>query len=272
MSGDCNFIAQALERLRARRPLVHNITNYVVMNFTANTLLSLGASPLMAHAEEEVAELANITNALVVNIGTLSTPWVKAMFLAARAARAKNIPIVFDPVGSGATSFRTLTSRRFVEEIKPTVLRANASEILSFAAQGSGGKGVDATHTVEQARVTAIALARKYGITVAVTGAEDFISDGHREARVNNGDPLMSYITGSGCAASAITAAFCAVEPDAFKAAVAALTVLDIAGECAASDKPRPGTFMIKLLDELNAIDASRIQTMSRVSIAACRG
>jgi len=261
-------IERALANVRSQRPLVHNITNYVVMNSTANALLALGAAPVMAHAIEEVEELAALAGALVINIGTLSTPWIESMFAAARVARSHHVPIVFDPVGAGATRLRTDTSRRFVSEIKPDVIRGNASEILSLGGAGVAGKGVDAAHTVPEARVTAVELARHHGVTVAVTGAEDYVTDGRREARVANGHPLMARVTGTGCAASALTGAFCAVERDAFVAATAALVVFGLAGERAAEGNPRPGTFQIRLLDALDEVDGARIRGHARVATA----
>ncbi len=260
--------ARLLAAVRAQRPLIHNITNYVVMNSTANALLALGASPVMAHAIEEVAELAALSGALVVNIGTLSSPWIDAMFTAARAARSHHVPVVFDPVGAGATRLRTDTSRRFIEEIRPQVIRGNASEILALGGAACGGKGVDASHTVLQARAAAIALARHLGATVAVTGAEDYVTDGRREARVANGHALMSRVTGTGCAASALTGAFCAVERDAFLAATVALVVFGLAGERAAEGDPRPGTFQVRLVDALDEIDGARICARARVTIS----
>ncbi len=262
--------AGALDRVRTVRPLVHNITNYVVMNSTANALLSLGASPVMAHAVEEVEELASIAGALVINIGTLSGPWIEAMVRAGRAAKAAGVPVVFDPVGAGATRLRTETSVRILREVAPSVIRGNASEILALGAAGGGGKGVDASHTVDQARATAAELARTWGAVVAVTGAEDFVTDGRTGVRVANGHPLMARITGTGCAATAVTGAFCAVEPDRLAAAVAALIVFGIAGEMASAGAPRPGTFQVKLLDALDEISAVTVRSQSRVRSDTC--
>lgn len=268
--GDLTAAAErALEQIRARRPLVHNITNYVVMNTTANALLSLGASPVMAHAPEEVEALASIAGALVLNIGTLSGPWIESMFKAGRAARANGVPIVLDPVGAGATPLRTETARRMVGELRPTVVRGNASEILAVAGGGTAGRGVDALHTVDQARAAAVGLARAKGVVVAVTGAEDFVTDGRRSVRVANGHPLMARVTGTGCAASALTGAFCAVEPDACTAAAATLIVFGIAGELAARGDPRPGTYQVRLIDALDEVGAGHLRSMTRATVSA---
>jgi hydroxyethylthiazole kinase len=257
-----------LEKIRREHPLVHNITNYVVMNVTANALLALGALPVMAHAVEEVEEMVGLANALVINIGTLSQPWIDSMVRAVRAARDRSIPIVLDPVGAGATRFRTETARRIIGEAPVAVLRGNASEILAVAGQKGITRGVESVHGAEDARLAARDLARTYGIVVAVTGAEDFVTDSSRTARISNGHPLMGRITGTGCTASAITAAFCAAETDAFAAAIGALVTFGIAGELAALPNPGPGSFQVGLLDALDAIDGAIIKERARVAFS----
>ena len=257
-----------LEKIRREHPLVHNITNYVVMNFTANALLALGASPVMAHAIEEVEEMVGLANALVINIGTLSQPWIDSMVKAARAARDRSIPIVLDPVGAGATRFRTEAARRLMDEAPVAVLRGNASEILAVAGQKGITRGVESVHGVEEARLAARDLAKTYGTVVAVTGAEDFVTDGLRMARISNGHPLMGRVTGTGCTASAITGAFCAAETDAFAAAIGALVIFGIAGELAALPNPGPGSFQVGLLDALDAIDGAIIRERARVAFS----
>jgi hydroxyethylthiazole kinase len=257
-----------LEKIRREHPLVHNITNYVVMNFTANALLALGASPVMAHAVEEVEEMVGLANALVINIGTLSQPWIDSMVRAARAARARSIPIVLDPVGAGATRFRTETSRRLIGEAPVAVLRGNASEILAVAGQKGITRGVDSVHGAEDAWMAARDLAKTYGTVVAVTGAEDFVTDGVRVARISNGHPLMGRVTGTGCAASAITGAFCGAETDAFAAAIGALVTFGIAGELAALPNTGPGSFQVGLLDALDAIEGAAIRARARVAFS----
>lgn len=262
------MISRMLDTLRQKRPLVHNITNFVVMNFTANALLSLGASPVMAHAPEEVEEMAALAGALVINIGTLSTPWVDSMFLAARAAQKRSIPIVLDPVGAGATRFRTETARRLLDELPITVVRGNASEILALGGDTTGTRGVDAVHGAEAARSVASELAERRNTVVAVTGVEDFVTDGLRGYIISNGHALMGRVTGTGCAASAITGAFCAVEPDALMAVTGALVTFGLAGERAARSNPRPGTFQTLLLDALDEIDGTILQEGVRIRIA----
>jgi hydroxyethylthiazole kinase len=240
-----------LTRIREEKPLVHNITNYVVMNFTANTLLAMGASPVMAHAPNEVEEMVSLARALVINIGTLSDPWIEAMLLAGRKANSKGLPIVFDPVGSGATSLRTGTTRRIVQELKLAIIRGNASEILSIGSSGTVTKGVDSLHDVDQVAEMAKATARQTGAVVAVTGKVDLITDGTRVIRCRNGHALMGHVTGMGCAATATIAAFAAVTPDAMEAAAAGLAFFGLAGEMAAATAQAPGSFMVALIDAL---------------------
>jgi hydroxyethylthiazole kinase len=253
-------LKKLLTRIREEKPLVHNITNYVVMNFTANTLLAMGASPVMAHAPNEVEEMVSLARALVINIGTLSDPWIEAMLLAGRKANSKGLPIVFDPVGSGATSLRTGTTRRIVQELKLAIIRGNASEILSIGSSGTVTKGVDSLHDVDQVAEMAKATARQTGAVVAVTGKVDLITDGTRVIRCRNGHALMGHVTGMGCAATATIAAFAAVTPDAMEAAAAGLAFFGLAGEMAAATAQAPGSFMIALIDALYNMTPEELQ------------
>jgi hydroxyethylthiazole kinase len=251
--------AALLDRVRQNRPLVHNITNYVAMDITANALLALGASPAMIHAMEEAGEFAAIADAVVINIGTLSTPWVAAMEQAAARARDLGKPWVLDPVGAGATRFRTDTARRLIA-LRPTVVRGNATEILALAEGIAGKRGVDASHGTNEARGAALDLARRSGCIVAMTGAVDLVTDGERVQEIGNGHPLMTRVTAVGCTASALVGAFLAVEPkDAVTAATAALTVLGIAGERAAEDTAGPGSFRVNLMDSLYTLDTESV-------------
>ncbi len=258
--------ADALRDLRLKRPLVHNITNYVVMDVSANALLAIGASPVMAHALEEVEEMVGLADALVLNIGTLSSRWVDAMLAAGRAARGRGIPIVLDPVGAGATRYRTETALRILEDARPAVVRGNASEILSLVRAGGATKGVDSSRGVEEACEAALSLARRSAAVVAVTGPEDFLTDGRREIRVANGHDLMGRVTGTGCVASALTAAFAAVSSDALLAAASALVVFGICGELAAAGEPRPGSFRTRLIDALDEVSPEIVRARARVT------
>jgi hydroxyethylthiazole kinase len=255
-----------LAALRAKAPLVHNITNYVAMDISANVLLAIGASPAMVHAIEEVEEFVSFSSALVVNIGTLSPSWIDAMVKAARRARERSIPWVLDPVGAGATALRNEAVARLIAE-KPTLIRGNASEILAVAgAAGAAGKGVDSGNSSDEARAPAIALARATGAVVIVSGAVDVITDGQRVAALANGDALMTRVTAVGCALSAVVAGFAAAVKDPFEAGVAATAVYGVAGELAAATAAGgPATFRSNFLDLLARLDGDTVARTLRV-------
>ncbi len=255
----------ALESLRRERPLIHNITNYVVMNSTANALLAIGASPAMVHAVEEAAELAVISRALVVNIGTLSESWVRAMREATASAQQSGVPWVLDPVGVGATSYRNRVAAELARA-RPAVIRANASEVLALAgAAGAETKGVDSTRGSDAALEAARQLARAHDTTVAVTGATDYVTDGERVVAIDNGHPMMALVTGMGCTATALVGAFLAVERDPVLAATAALVALGIAGQRAAERSSGPGSMQVALLDALYGLDQRTVVAMARL-------
>jgi len=250
-----------LEKIRKEKPLVHNITNYVVMNFTANTLLAMGASPVMAHAPEEVEEMAGLARSLVINIGTLSAPWIDSMVLAGLKANSLGVPVIFDPVGSGATGLRTRTSRMIVDSMKISVVRGNASEVLSLASGGTVTKGVDSVHSVEDAAQAAKEIARQINSVVAITGKVDLITDGEKVIRCRNGHEMLGLVTGTGCAATATIAAFAAVSRDCMVSAAAGLAFFGIAGEIAAERAKSPGTFAASLVDALYEITPEQLQS-----------
>ncbi|MCF8061789.1 MAG: hydroxyethylthiazole kinase [Deltaproteobacteria bacterium] len=254
-----------LQAVRNVKPLVHNITNYVVMNVTANALLAAGASPVMAHAVEEVEEMVSLAGALVLNIGTLSPAWIDAMLLAGRRANERGIPVILDPVGSGATSFRTETAKRILMDIKIGVVRGNASEVLSLISAESTTKGVDSVHGVDEAAETALRLAADLSTTLVITGAEDLVTDGNRILRVQNGHELMGRITGSGCMATALIGAFHAVDEDPVEASATALAFFGLAGERAAAESRGPGTFQASLLDALYGLTPSELEQGARI-------
>jgi hydroxyethylthiazole kinase len=258
-------LTAALSTLRARNPLVHNITNYVVMNTTANALLAVGASPAMVHAGEEVADFAPIAAALVINIGTLSPPWVDAMIAAATAANDAGVPWILDPVAAGATPFRRETSRRLVA-LKPAVIRGNASEIIAVAGDTSGGKGVDSTASSESAADTARRLARGTGAVVAVTGKVDYVTDGARTAAIANGDVMLTRVTGTGCTATAIIGAYLGAGLPPFDAAVAGLATIGVAAEAAVKEARGPGSFQVALIDSLYRLDDAALAAGARIS------
>ncbi len=249
-----------LQTLRSKRPLVHNITNFVVMNTTANALLAIGASPVMAHAIEEVDEMSTIASALVINIGTLSREWNTAMGLAMTTARKQGAPIVFDPVGAGATTFRTQTCLDLINQNTPTVIRGNASEIMALAGDTIQTKGVDSSAAANDADQAALALAKRYGCIVCVSGAIDLVTDGSRSARIRNGHPLMPKVTGLGCTASAVVGAFCASNSDPFIATCHAMLCMGICGEIAAEQAAGPGSLQMHLIDAFYNLSAAQIE------------
>lgn len=264
-------LAALLDKLARARPLVHNITNFVAMDISANVLLAMGASPAMVSAPEEAAEFAGRADALAVNIGTLSAPGLEAMLGAARVMRGAGKPWVLDPVGVGATKFRDEAALALLA-LSPTIIRANASEILALArlagvgASNAAPRGVDSRHQTSQAEDAALALARRFACVVAVTGEVDFLTDGARRAHIANGSPMMPLVTALGCALSALTAAFAAVSKDAFAAAAAALIAYGVAGEMAEEAAEGPGSFRMVFLDMLHALSAEDMALKARFS------
>jgi hydroxyethylthiazole kinase len=257
----------SLRRLREAKPLVHQITNYVVMNETANATLALGALPVMAHAKEEVEEMASLAGALVLNIGTLSPHWVEAMLLAGRVANDLGIPVVLDPVGVGATAYRTDTAVRLLDELHVTVLRGNAGEIATLLGIEAEVRGVESIGAGADAADLARQAARQLGLVASVTGAVDHVSDGETVISIENGHPLMATITGSGCMSSALTGCFLAVNRDAPLAAAAeALVAFGVAGEDAAVGAKGPGSFHVALYDALAALDPDTLDARARVA------
>jgi hydroxyethylthiazole kinase len=257
-------IAAALTDLRARRPLVQNITNYVAMTVSANVLLALRASPAMVHAVEEVEDFIAISDALVINIGTLSPRWVEAMQSAAARANTLGKPWVLDPVGCGATPYRTRVAAELAA-MGPCMIRGNASEILSLAgAAASGPKGVDSAARSDDALAAAGVLSRNTGAVVAVTGATDYATDGTRVIGVESGHAMMPFSTALGCSLSAVSAAF-AVIAKPLEAAVAALAVFGSAGAEAAERCRGPGHLPAELCDALYLLDRDTLARRARL-------
>ncbi|MBN1222761.1 MAG: hydroxyethylthiazole kinase [Candidatus Aminicenantes bacterium] len=256
---------ESLNRLREKKPLIHNITNFVVMNYTANALLACGASPVMAHAPEEVEEMVSFAGALVLNIGTLTPYWIDSMLKAGKRANRLNVPVILDPVGAGATRLRTDSAKRLIDELSIRVVRGNASEVLSLAREGSRTKGVDSIHSVDDAADAALTLSKELETTLAITGAVDLITDGSTIHRVANGHELMGYVTGTGCTATVVIGAFLAVDEDPLRATSCALAYFGLAGETAAGRTKTPGSFQIGLLDALFSIDGKQLEEGAKI-------
>ena len=256
-----------LAAIRERKPLVHNITNYVVMNETANAILALGALPVMAHAREEVEEMVALAGALVVNIGTLSPPWVEAMVAAGAAANARAVPIVLDPVGAGATRYRTETAKRILDTLDVTVLRGNAGEVATLVGVEAEVRGVESVGAGGDPADLAREAARALGLVASVTGPVDHVSDGERIAKIANGHELLASITGTGCMSTAMTGCFLAAKEDPFEAAVEALVAFGVAGEDAAADAKGPGTFHVNLYDALATLDPATLTARAQLDL-----
>jgi hydroxyethylthiazole kinase len=260
---------ETLAWIREEKPLVHQITNYVVMNETANATLALGALPVMAHAIEEVEEMVGLAGALVLNIGTLSPHWIESMVLAGRAANERGVPIVLDPVGAGATSYRTDTARGLLSELRVAVLRGNAGEIATLVGIEAEVRGVESIAASGDAAALAREAADTLDLVAAVTGPVDHVSDGEQVAAVSNGHELLAAVSGTGCMSTAITGAFLAAKPgEPFEAAVEALVAFGVAGEDAAVEARGPGTFHAGLYDALAGLDPEALDARARVHTA----
>ncbi|MGZ4811876.1 MAG: hydroxyethylthiazole kinase [Terriglobales bacterium] len=266
-----NIASRAVEimaKVRSNKPLVHQITNFVVMNETANSTLCAGALPVMAHARQEVEEMAGAAHALVLNLGTLWPEQVDAMLLAGRRANVRGIPVVLDPVGAGATRFRTESAHRVLDRLSVAIVRGNLAEVATLAGYQAKISGVEASGASGDPAEVAGACARKFGCVAAITGSVDTVSDGTRLARVSNGHELMSRVTGTGCMSTAVTAAYAAVESDPLVAAASALAAFGLAGEIAAQGAPGPGTFHVRLYDALAQMTAEALRAGARIEIA----
>ena len=256
-----DVLSAAIAAVRTQSPLVHNITNYVVMNNSANALLAIGASPVMAHWVSEMEEMTAIAGALVLNIGTLDDKWIDGMLIAGKAAMRRGTPIVLDPVGVGATSQRTETAMKIIEHCRPTIIRGNASEIMALVDASVKSKGVDSSASSDDALESAKRLAVDTGAIVVISGATDYITNGTDVYTVEGGSPIMTTVTGMGCTSTAIVGAFAAVVEDPMIAATAAMAVMSLAGERAAEYSRGNGSMQVNFLDEiynLRSLDFAR--------------
>jgi hydroxyethylthiazole kinase len=258
--------------VRARAPLVHSITNLVVMNLNANMLLAVGASPVMAHAHEEVADMVGTAQSLVINIGTLDPYWIESMRLAMVAAGRRGIPVVLDPVGAGATPYRNASIELLLNTALPTVIRGNGSEIMSVAGDSVQTRGVDSTASANDAIAAALALVQRTQGVVCVSGQTDHVMDAKRRwAQLSNGHEWMTRITGVGCSATALIGAFCAVQPDAWRATVSAMALMGVVGEVAAEKavvrRQGVGSMQVTMLDELQLLDQATFEARLQLKV-----
>lgn len=273
MSNEISIkIGSLLNEVRNKKPLVHNITNYVTVNDCANILLAIGASPIMADDIKEAADITKISSALVINIGTLNERTIESMIASGKKANELNIPVVFDPVGAGASEFRNSTTKRLLEEVKISVLRGNMSEIKFISGLGSTTKGVDASENDartgnDEGIDVAKNLAKKLQCTVAITGATDIISDGERVVILENGTKMLSNVTGTGCMTTALIGAFCGAGSDYFIGAVSGIISMGISGEIALDKAGKIGTgsFHIAIIDAISNLTSNIIEKMNKI-------
>jgi hydroxyethylthiazole kinase len=254
-----------LKKIREQKPVIHHLTNWVTIYDCANVVKVLGASPVMAHAKEEVAEMAKIASALVLNIGTLTVEFVEAMKAAALSANEKGIPVILDVCGAGATKLRDKKSFELLDEARIDIIKGNSSEIARISGEEVQTKGVDAVETGKDLMRLAGRLSRERKCTVVITGKEDIVTDGEKIYIVKNGHRMMSHIVGTGCMAASVIGAFAAVEADLAYAATAALVSFEIAAECAAKNSAGAGSFKEKLFDCLYNLDKKTIDKMQKV-------
>ena len=244
-------IWENIKKVRTLSPLVHNITNYVVMNSSANALLAAGASPVMAHAEEEVRDMVRIADSLVLNIGTLSKKWVDSMKIALKEANRLGKPVILDPVGAGATIYRTETVKDLLNTGTVSVIRGNASEIMALVSVGFHTKGVESTETAGSAVESAKLLQQKNKCIVCISGKIDYILSQDEVVQIHNGHEMMSRITGMGCAATALIGAFAGITNNYFEAAVSGMALMGVAGELAVKESSGPGSLQMHFFNKL---------------------
>lgn len=266
-------LGQLLNTLKEKKPLVHHLTNYVTVNDCANATLAIGASPIMADDIQEVAEITGISSALVINIGTLNQRTIASMIAAGKKANEIGIPVVFDPVGAGASTLRNDTTKAILDAVKPAVIRGNISEIKFIAGVASNTKGVDASDqdassdqndTMQMAKT----LAKQLQCIIAITGATDMITDGNQAVYLNNGHPMLSSVTGTGCLTSSLVGSFCGATDNYFLAAIAGILTTSIAGEIAFAKAGQTGTgsFHIALIDAISQMSPSLFAEKSKIS------
>ncbi|MEJ7559644.1 MAG: hydroxyethylthiazole kinase [Pedobacter sp.] len=255
-----------IQTVRQASPLVHNITNFVVMNNSANALLAIGASPIMSHSHSEVEEMVSLCQSLVINIGTLDEYFVQSMMLSADTANKLNRPWVLDPVGAGATTYRNEVLSQLMA-LKPSVIRGNASEILALAmVNGANTKGVDSTAKSNEAIAAANYIHEKYGAVVCISGETDIVVSDKKQTFIHNGSALMTKVTGLGCSSTAVIGAFIAAVDKHHEAVTAAMALFGVCGQLAAAHSDGPGSLQVNLLDKLYNITEHEFLETLRIS------
>jgi len=269
-------IIELLKSVKEKNPLVHHITNYVTVNDCANITLAIGGSPVMAEDINEVCDMVSLSSALVINIGTLNSTSVQSMLKAGKRANELNIPVILDPVGAGATPYRTATAKKIISEIKLAVIRGNLSEIKTIYGAASTTKGVDASDSVSindseliQGKDMARVLAKKLNAVIAITGALDIITDGETLYCVKNGHKIMAKVTGTGCMCTSLIGSYLGAGDNNLIAALAGVVSMGIAGELAFErlDKNTggTGTLKVKILDAIYNLSQTEIMERSKI-------
>ena len=267
-----DFTADLHQQIKNQSPLIHNITNYVVMNSSANILLACGASPVMAHSSYEVEEMASIANALVLNIGTLDKDLVQSMIKAGKKANELKIPVILDPVGSGATKLRTESAREILDSVDVSVLRGNASEIFSISMKDIKTRGVDSSisELTKEKIEASKEIAEKTGCILAVSGKQDIVTDGSNIITIQNGHEILTKITVMGCGLSAVIGAFCSVsKKNLLYSAAAGFIYYGVCAEITAEKTILPGSFSIQFIDNLYSVSKKQISEKGRAEILA---
>ncbi len=254
-----------LEKIRTEKPMVHHLTNWVTIYDCANIVKVLGASPVMAHAPEEVAQMAGLASSLVLNIGTLTDDFIQAMKIAATSANKKGIPVILDVCGAGATDFRDKKSLELLNEVRIDIIKGNVSEIARISGEDVRTKGVDAQAVEKNMLEVAAGLAKKRCCTVVATGREDIVTDAKKTYLVKNGHPMMTHVVGTGCMAASVIGAFAAVHNDLAYASTAGLVCFEVAAELAAENSAGPAIFKEKLFDYLYNMDKKMLDKMQKV-------
>lgn len=270
-------IVELLNNVKEKNPLVHHITNYVTVNDCANITLAIGGSPVMAEDINEVYDMVSLASALVINIGTLNSVSVESMMVAGKRANELNIPVILDPVGAGATAYRTATAKRIIDEVKLAVIRGNLSEIKTLYGVQSKTKGVDSSDSVSvngnersEEKEMARALAKKLNTVIAITGAVDIITDGETLYCVENGHKIMAKVTGTGCMCTSLIGCYLGATDKNLIAALAGIVSMGIAGEmafeCLDKNKGGTGTLKVKILDAIYNLSLAEIMERSKIN------
>lgn len=244
-------IAKMMTEVRTKNPLVHHLTNYVTVNDCANITICAGGSPVMSDAARDVPEMVRISSSVVLNIGTLKPRTIESMIVAGKEANDAGIPVILDPVGAGATRYRTESVMKILDGVEISVIKGNSGEIGVLAGTGGEVRGVDSVSTMSDCAETVKLFAKNTGAVVAMTGPVDYVSDGKKVAILSNGDRYLECVSGTGCMVSSVVGCYTGTHGANLKSVAAAISVFCIAGEIAAQDCKGPGSFKVSLFDSM---------------------